>query len=527
MPPKVQPRAAPQFFSPSSAHIALAIVLLRKKPPGTSARDYIKQLRSQLRSDASASEQYSGRYLDLVAYWKEQCQLLQTQCDSLRTENSRLERSNRSLTKGAGCDVNPMPSNNTSASKRKPRSISPARSPKRRKDNDQAERSIADTQDEIDEDMDFLDNLGQEGTILTEALFTTHKLCRTTSPDADTLSFALVRTTRALGQIIRLAACRHRQLSGQSGRTASPASFDQDKSSFALAMTICARSFMSVLVGLTRLLESSEDPRHSNLVVCELAEMFKAVLITIERVAHDTARQTLPLTGVQRQVKGRDTSEVKMVKESVPARSLAHLLIGMLGFLEKTNTLHQQIFDSFVYLLLERVGQRLFYCTFGRHRSSAVEGDIELPPEPKSTEEAQRLKADEHGTHLEVKALILVLERAVGLAPNHMNAQTSNAHPIKTNIGRTLSLKNLPAASKARLSPVAKERLQRTLVACMYGNSIDDEFLDVLTKPVPSTRLGSLQNVSKVEEKDVKDWYKREVWRLVGWDILAKESGWL
>lgn len=279
---------------------------------------------------------------------------------------------------------------------------------------------------------------------------------------------------------------------------------------------------MSVLVGLTRLDESSNDSRLLSLVVCELAEMFKTILVAIESVAHQTAQQT-PMPSIELR-KSKDAS--KAVKESAPARALAHLLISLLGLLEKTNPLHQQIFDGFVYLLLERVGRRLFYCTFGRHRTSTVEGDLVSTPEPAVPEEIRKVEIQDLGTHLEVKALILVLERAMGLAPNHMNSQSSNIGRNQKNLGRTLSLKNLPAASKARLSPVAKERLQQTLITCMYGDNADDEFLDVLTRPVPTMRLGSLQNVSKIEDKDVKEWYKKEVWRLVGWDVLAKESGW-
>ena len=281
---------------------------------------------------------------------------------------------------------------------------------------------------------------------------------------------------------------------------------------------------MSVLVGLTRLTDSTDSPRFSNLVVCELAEMFKTVLVAIESVARQTAQQMQMQAGEPR--RAEDKAPVKVVKESVPARALAHLLIGLLSFLDRTNTVHQQIFDGFVYLLLERVGQRLFYCTFGRHRSSTAEGDIEPTPEPESPEEAQKREVQALGTHLEVKALILVLERAMGLAPNHMNPQTPNVSRNQKKLGRTLSLKNLPTALKARLSPVAKDRLQRTLVACMYGDKADDEFLDVLTKPMPTMRLGSLQNVARIEDKDVETWYKKEVWRLVGWDTLAKESGW-
>jgi hypothetical protein len=362
-----------------------------------------------------------------------------------------------------------------------------------------------------------------EGSNLTESLFTTHKLCRTSCPNVDTLCFTLVRTANSLGKVIRLVAHQHAQLAREDVQTAGPASLDQDKSNFALAMTICARGFMSVLVGLTRLTQDTEDLRLAGLVVCELADMFKTVLVAIESVARKTAQQ-MP-SRASESTSAKEKAPIKVVKESVPARALAHLLIGLLGFLDKTNAVHQQIFDGFVYLLLERVGRRLFYCTFGRHRSSTVEGDLEPIPAPTSPEEARRRDVEELGTHLEVKALILVLERAMGLAPNHMNHQTSNIGRSQKKLGRTLSLKNLPAASKARLSPVAKERLQRTLVACMYGDKADDEFLDVLTKPMPSTRLGSLQNVARVEDKDVEDWYKKEVWRLVGWDVLAKDSG--
>ncbi|KAH6625235.1 hypothetical protein C7974DRAFT_196629 [Boeremia exigua] len=523
MPPKAQP--VPRSIAPSSAHVALAIALIRTKPSNTSARDYIVQLRDQIRPGSSPSEHHEhGGYLDLVAYWKEQCRKLQDECDHLRHENSRLERSNHSLTHRSSCTSDAAPVNAMNTSKRKARTSSPTRNVKRQKESQPVQRSVTETQEDIDDNMDFLDGLGQEGMNLTEALFTTHKLCRSTDPSVDTLCFTLVRTSNTLGKTIHMVAHKHEQLSRQGQKTSESASLDRDRSNFAHAMTICARGFMSVLVGLTRLTESTDDPRPSSLVVCELAEMFKTVLVAIESVARRTAQ--LSSAEAIEPKKSKEATPVKTVKESVPARALAHLLIGLLGFLEKANPVHQQIFDGFVYLLLERVGRQLFYCTFGRHRSITVEGDIEPSSKTLSPEETQKSEVEALGTHLEVKALVLVLERAMGLAPNHMNSQSSNAGRNQKRPGRTLSLKTLPAASKARLSPIAKERLQQTLITCMYGDKVDDEFLDVLTKPMPSMRLGSLQNVARVDDKDVKDWYKKEVWRLVGWDVLAKDSGW-
>jgi hypothetical protein len=282
---------------------------------------------------------------------------------------------------------------------------------------------------------------------------------------------------------------------------------------------------MSVLVGITKMMESGDD-RLPSLVVCELAETFKTVLLAIEssalRSASAAASAPLPPR------KGKSKALASVVKESVPARSLAHLIISLLGLLDKGNAIHQTIFDGFAFLLLERVGNRLYYATFGRHRSTSIESSFALPPERLNTGEKLKSDTEARGIHFEMKALILILERTMGLAAHHMNPPSNKTGKLPTpnRLGRTLSMKVLPAAPKGLLSSIAKDRLQRTLVTCMYGDTIEDEFLDVLTKSVPSMRIGTLQNVAKIDDADVEQWYKEEVWRLLGWDIMARESGW-
>ena len=339
--------------------------------------------------------------------------------------------------------------------------------------------------------------------------------------DANALCSSLVRTASSLGKVIRIVAYNYEHLSRQGRRTPGALSLDQDKSDFAIALSVCARAFMSILVGTNRLTESRADVRLASLIVCELADLFKTALQSIESSARDTAHIFLSQPPPPKKSKAKTPPGVP--RESAPARAVAHLLISFLGFLEKTDTIHQKIFDGFAFILFERVGKRLYYFTFGQNRSTSVEGNILPLPEPKDATETTRRETGALATRLEVKALILILERAMGLAPNHMNPGPSKTANRAT---RTLSVKNLVTTSRARLSPLAKDRLQRTLVACIYGDKAEDEFLDVLTKPMPSMRLGTLQNVAKIDDKDVGGWYKEEVWRLVGWDILAREGGW-
>lgn len=175
MPSKAQP--PPAAFEPSSAHVALAIAIIRTKPAGTSARgelhpsyyclsanhqDYVLQLRDAVRLGSPLADyEDGGHYVDLVAYWKDQCQRQQDECDRLRIENSRLERSNQSLISRSGCTPDVASINAMNTSKRKARALSPARNAKRLKVDQPVERSLVETQEDIDEDMDFLDRLGQ------------------------------------------------------------------------------------------------------------------------------------------------------------------------------------------------------------------------------------------------------------------------------------------------------------------------------------------------------------------------------
>ena len=124
--------------------------------------DYVLQLRDQIRLGSAANDYHDGsHYLDLVAYWKEQCRGLQDERDNLRRENNRLERSNHMLTNRSSCTPDIAPANAMNTSKRKAQTASPTRNVKRLKGNQQVEHSAAETQEGIDDDFDFLDGLGQ------------------------------------------------------------------------------------------------------------------------------------------------------------------------------------------------------------------------------------------------------------------------------------------------------------------------------------------------------------------------------
>lgn len=64
----------------------------------THSIDYVLQLRAHLKQGRwPAHESEQDRYLDLVDYWKEECEVAKRECAELRSQIVKLERTNQLL----------------------------------------------------------------------------------------------------------------------------------------------------------------------------------------------------------------------------------------------------------------------------------------------------------------------------------------------------------------------------------------------------------------------------------------------
>ncbi|KAI7363852.1 hypothetical protein KC336_g21538, partial [Hortaea werneckii] len=142
--------------------------------------------------------------------------------------------------------------------------------------------------------------------------------------------------------------------------------------------------------------------------------------------------------------------------------------------------------------------------------------EIEDPPQE------SKLHRDEPGLQqakLEAPYLIHLLARLMNAAPAHLGAI------ISTKTGKPKQANN-KGSMKGALVLAAKDRLQRTLINCMFGTEgVDAQspLMDCLKMPMaPSTPLP----MPKVKEAEVQEWFKEEVWRLLGWEVLSKEGDW-
>ncbi|KAF9739602.1 hypothetical protein PMIN06_009175 [Paraphaeosphaeria minitans] len=497
---------APSGCIPSTRTVALALAIVKTTPPGVSARDHVLQLRAHLKLGRQTfTESEQKRYLDLVPYWQQRCEAAEHECKELNKKVASLERSVHCLgnltvdTPEEGEQLPPSPS------KKK----APASAVKRTR-NPRSQAAKPPTPDEIlEDDLQLFEKLGNHGMTVAQHYWTAQTLLRSPGASVNSICGSVVGIASALGQIFPIVAKNHDRLALRTVDQPHIRHIGQSKSELSCLMSACARAWTLIIVALDRLEEDSPGSRRSSLVIFECVKLISAALDAIRLAARHAAWKK----------SGNSAQETS--QESVGARSIAHLLATFIGHLEKDSSIHHKLFDGIAYVVLERVGDQLFYCTFERERGVTVEERI--TPLPKSTDphEVAHQSTDAAAIRLEVKALVIILERVLGVAPLHLNEQV--AKRSKTALARTVSLKNI-SSTRIKLSSLAQERLQRTLITCAFGHQVDDDFKDILTKPVS---MGRAPPVPKIKDEDVQEWYQSQVWRLVGWDILEKNGEWM
>jgi hypothetical protein len=365
---------------------------------------------------------------------------------------------------------------------------------------------------------------------LTQHLYKTHRFLKDRAPDKDAVCRSLIEIARAAGAVISSASkFDDRAASSLKGAMTS---VEQDTSGLSSVIKACARAFTSILVGLQQIQSDDGEQRRAALVVFECVRFFKEVFESMGKAALVTAQARITSTSGASVKSSTPRAGPAKETSSTCLRMLAQFLIAIVSYLDKNDAYHREMFEGFLFLLLERVGKKLFFCCFGRNKCATTEGDIAFPAESRDAHASLRQEAEVLAVRLEVPALVSILERAIALAPNHLNLRpdtsstslrTSSRTSASIRHTRSVTSKALPAAAKVPLSTHAKKRLQRTMIQCMFDGAVNDEFVNVLRMP---PHLGNLPSLPIVDEQETDEWFAAEVWRLLGADLLESQIAW-
>lgn len=288
------------------------------------------------------------------------------------------------------------------------------------------------------------------------------------------------------------------------------------------------RCILSFMIGFNRLSNYADGAEVQMHVVHAFVQMYSQLVEVLGRISTSEAAKAL-----EEERRGLPSkSKVKQPRptnfKDIPALNVfATFLSGLVSRLDSKLSSHKALFEGFAFVILERIGSRLFAVVFDRDRAGTIEQQIMTSGSPEGIEEgiqpATATKAKDQqkkAARLEAPYLIHIITRMLIAAPAHLGAA------INARTGKPKQPSN-KANIKGGFTIAAKERLQRTLVNATFGTEDtveDDPFQDSLR--MPALPKGPALTMPKVKEADVGEWFKEEMWKLLGWEILERQGGW-
>ena len=194
------------------------------------------------------------------------------------------------------------------------------------------------------------------------------------------------------------------------------------------------------------------------------------------------------------------------------ALRLCELAIKLMALLNTTNATDMEVLEGFVFLLLRRVGQGMKKFVFGfEEDEKSQEEGVDSNQSRARANPGHQIPPNQEVMEAQAPCLIWILEQAcaftANLNPPSPTGQTSNRFTAKS--------------TTTSLSTIARHRLQHTLATAIFGARMRADFQPALEPPgTPLDEEMCAQFSQGIKEHGVKDWFKHEVWRILGWDVL-------
>jgi len=184
---------------------------------------------------------------------------------------------------------------------------------------------------------------------------------------------------------------------------------------------------------------------------------------------------------------------------------LCELEIAMLGSLDVGNQIQAKVLQGFLCILFEKVGQGLKRFVFGLE-------DDGLPQQSDGNEPSKSHDRREDDEAIEAQGpyMVWILEQAESFLSRHNFSDNSN---------QTLSRTNVNDAAM-----FARNKLQNTLLKSVFGQEASMGFEPSLQSP-GTIVVADLEGLN-LPPVELKNWFKHEVWRIVGWDVLRNRITW-
>lgn len=209
--------------------------------------------------------------------------------------------------------------------------------------------------------------------------------------------------------------------------------------------------------------------------------------------------------------------------------SLCHFLNTFVTALDTNNATHKEILQGYLFFLLRHVGTTLETFVFGADNTTTIPAPpliSETAASPPHIHEEKDEEEERQIAEAQAPYLIPLLSHAIHTATRHPQpppAPNQNHTPPPTN----------PPPIPPRSTTTT---FQSTLLTALFG----PDFPDAIPLPIdPNIHPDGIHpdgihpdnihpgiEIGSEPDGGVAEWFKAEVWRIVGWDILAGRIAW-
>lgn len=246
-----------------------------------------------------------------------------------------------------------------------------------------------------------------------------------------------------------------------------------------LILTACNRAILSLIMGFNRLNHVTEGAQVQGKVIYAYVQMYTKLADILSETSTSEVTKSIngePSTTVEKKsssskAKIKQASKPGNIKANTTLNLIAKFLCSIIDNLDPKIEAHKSLFEGFAYVVLEKLGSCLYTLTFGHRRGETIEVEIAMANTEDEIDDSDEPKPEElrlKGTKLEAPYLIRLLNRIMSAAPAHLGALIS----MKTGKAK---IANNNGSMKGALAVGAKDRLQRTLVKCMFGTQDMEE----------------------------------------------------
>jgi hypothetical protein len=285
---------------------------------------------------------------------------------------------------------------------------------------------------------------------------------------------------------------------------------------------------------LLKLSNSAEGSKHEGHLIYHLVALFETILRALEQRSQAEAKvegnsrspttQRKPARSQKQATKTKQTTVAVTTNDKI-SEAIVRLLAAMMLLPGSSNSVgtHRNLLEGYLFVLLSRVGKVL--CLF-EFRDLLLRPDLRADP-AKLPMPQGLLQVDRHsitdqtsmrGSEIEGKYLVWLLERAMAVVYSSSMKSGSSNPPNNTSISKDDN--NTKSIGQPPLLRFAKRQLQSTLLKAVFGEE-HTLFVDSLKRPQPLP--GAAPN--NPGQESASEWFPREVWRLLGWDMLAEGLG--